>query len=154
VNTTINGNTAGALRGGGLFNPATGTVNLTNTIIAGSTAGGDCINGGNIGTNSHNLVQDGTCTPAVSGNPKLGPLQNNGGPTSTFALLQGSPAIDAGDDTVLGEPFGLITDQRGAARQVFAHVDIGAYENADTPRVISPSDFQRSPGAFEFAWLF
>src|SRR5262249_38604656 len=123
VNTTINGNTASPALGGGLINPATGTVNLTNTIIAGSPAGGDCVNGGSIATNSHNLVQDGTCTPAVSGDPKLGPLQNNGGPTKTLALLQGSPAIDAGDDAVLGDPLDLTTDQRGFARQVFAHVD-------------------------------
>ena len=29
--------------------------------------------------------------------PMLGPLQDNGGPTLTHALLTGSPAIDAGD---------------------------------------------------------
>ena len=34
-------------------------------------------------------------------------LANNGGPTQTLALVAGSPAIDAGTDTVT-------TDQRGA----------------------------------------
>jgi hypothetical protein len=29
-------------------------------------------------------------------NPNLGPLQDNGGPTFTHALLPGSPAIDTG----------------------------------------------------------
>src|SRR5262249_1036959 len=64
VNTTINGNSAGS--GGGVFN--TGTLNFTNTIISGSS-GGECVNFATIGTNSHNLVQDGGCSPAVSGNP-------------------------------------------------------------------------------------
>ena len=141
VNSTIKGNTGSG--GGGLTNSNTHTVNLTNTIIAGSL-GPDCNNGGVIGTNSHNLVQDGTCSPAVSGDPKLGPLQNNGGPTFTHALLAGSPAIDAGDDTVLGDPFNLTTDQRGPGfpRKVCAHVDIGATEfNAGaTPTVTCPGN--------------
>ena len=135
VNTTINGNT-----GGGLVN--FGTLNFINTIISGSLGAGDYENGGvgTIGTNSHNLVQDGSGNPAVSGDPKLGPLQNNGGPTFTRALMTGSPAIDAGDDTVLGDPFNLTTDQRGPGfpRQVCAHVDIGAAEfNAGAPPTVT-----------------
>jgi parallel beta-helix repeat protein len=43
-------------------------------------------------------------------NPWVGPLQDNGGPTATMALQEGSPAIDAGNG------FGLGTDQRGAPR--------------------------------------
>src|SRR5262249_16240174 len=80
--------------------------------------------------NSHNLIQDGSCSPAVSGDPKIGPLQNNGGPTFTQALLPGSPAVDAGDDSVLGSPPNLTTDQRGPGfpRKVGSHVDIGAFE--------------------------
>ena len=46
--------------------------------------------------------------------PRLGPLQDNGGPTQTMALLDGSPAFDAGSNALV--PAGLITDQRGAAR--------------------------------------
>jgi hypothetical protein len=55
-------------------------------------------------------------------------LRNNGGPTQTMAELSGSPAIDAGSDSVLGPPLNLTTDQRGFPRKVGAHVDIGAYE--------------------------
>jgi hypothetical protein len=138
VNVTINGNSA--TNGGGIANAVGATLNFTNTIVSGSTAGGDCVNSGTIGTNSHNLVQDGSCSPAVSGNPKLGPLMNNGGPTNTHALLATSPAIDAGDDTVLGSPFFLTTDQRGSGfpRKVCAHVDIGAYEaNSGVPPTIN-----------------
>ena len=42
--------------------------------------------------------------------PRLGPLQMNGGPTPTHALLPGSPAIDQGSS------FGIPIDQRGHAR--------------------------------------
>jgi hypothetical protein len=76
--------------------------------------------------------------------PKLGPLQNNGGPTFTQALLAGSPAIDAGDDSVLGAPFNLTTDQRGPGfgRKVCAHVDAGAYEflSGVAPTVACPDN--------------
>jgi hypothetical protein len=62
--------------------------------------------------------------------PKLGALAFNGGPTQTFALLSGSPAIDAGSNDFLSDtgPF----DQRGPgfARRSPANgiVDIGAFE--------------------------
>lgn len=73
--------------------------------------------------------------------PNLGPLQDNGGPTFTHALLTGSPALDAGSaallpadafdldgDTNLTEA--LPFDQRGTgfARVVGSGLDIGAFE--------------------------
>jgi hypothetical protein len=61
-------------------------------------------------------------------NPHLSPLQMNGGITLTYALLPGSPAIDAGDDGLLGPPENLTVDQRGSPRKSGAHVDIGAFE--------------------------
>jgi hypothetical protein len=57
-------------------------------------------------------------------NPLLGPLQNNGGPTQTHALLAGSPAIDAVTSGCPPPP----TDQRGVLRPQGAACDIGAYE--------------------------
>src|SRR5262249_38511430 len=64
--------------------------------------------------------------------PMLGPLQNNGGSTSTEAPLPGSPVIDAGDaavdpatDPVTGAP---LLDQRGGLRVVGGNVDAGAVE--------------------------
>jgi streptogramin lyase len=74
-------------------------------------------------TNGVNADQAGTMAAPL--NPWLGPLQNNGGPAFTLALLAGSPAIDAGDDALLAT---LTTDQRGFPRLAGAHVDIGAYE--------------------------
>ena len=57
-------------------------------------------------------------------NAMVGPLAMNGGLTPTHAILGGSPAIDAGDDTLTS----LVTDQRGAVRLSGQHVDIGAVE--------------------------
>jgi hypothetical protein len=57
--------------------------------------------------------------------PKLGPLQDNGGPTLTMAPGVGSAALNVG--TAVGEP---AVDQRGAARG--ANPDLGAVE------VVSP----------------
>jgi hypothetical protein len=77
----------------------------------------------------------GGLTNGVNGNlvgvadAKLGPLQDNGGPTKTMALLAGSPALDAGDNGLV--PSDMDYDQRGTgfARIVNGTVDIGAYEN-------------------------
>jgi hypothetical protein len=57
----------------------------------------------------------------------LGPLQNNGGPTETHALLPGSIAINRGNNAGAA---GLMFDQRGMGfpRIVGGTVDIGAYE--------------------------
>ena len=80
----------------------------------------------------HNLDSDGTCGLTASVDisnidPLLGPLQDNGGPTFTRALLPGSPAIDAGSCTDAdGNP--VATDQRGIIRPQGTACDIGAYE--------------------------
>jgi uncharacterized delta-60 repeat protein/CSLREA domain-containing protein len=124
-NSTISNNSAPS--GGGMAN--SGSLNYLNTIIANSTSGGDCINDaqfGTINTNIHNLVEDGSCSASLSGDPKLGPLANNGGSTHTMALLSTSPAIGAGNDDTCED-----TDQRGITRPQGAHCDIGAYEFVD-----------------------
>lgn len=60
----------------------------------------------------------------------VGPLQDNGGPTRTHALLAGSTAIDAtnaqGCIDQSGTP--LSTDQRGAPRAAGLRCDVGAFE--------------------------
>ena len=114
----------------GSFNPAVPSLELTNTIVTGNhwyaceqhAAGTVHLTSG-----GHNLVQDGSCSPAASdliaGDSRIGPLADNGGPTWTHALLPGSPALDAADDTVCPA-----TDQRGIARPQGPHCDIGSYE--------------------------
>jgi CSLREA domain-containing protein len=74
----------------------------------------------------------------IGTDPMLGALQMNGGPTPTFALQPGSPAIDAGSNTLAVEA-GLGTDQRRYTRFVDGNgdmnavVDIGAYEYNGVP---------------------
>ena len=140
--TATNGS---AVVGGGIYTGNSGTVSFKNTIIAGNSGGSlpDCR--GTLTSQGHNLVQelalctiDGDLTGNITGqDPNLGPLADNGGPTFTHALLDGSPAIDAGDDSVLDSPLSLTTDQRGPGfpRLSGAHVDIGAFERPNSPPV-------------------
>jgi len=118
TNSTLSGNTATG-SGGGIYN--NNVVNYNNTIIANSSSGGDCYNVGTIGINLNSLVEDGSCSASLSGDPNLGSLANNGGPTQTHALLTGSPAIDTGVNCPA-------TDQRGVTRPKDIACDIGAYE--------------------------
>jgi hypothetical protein len=111
------------------------TATLENSII-GNNSGGNC--GGSVTSNGYNLSSDGTCNFHNTGDlnntdPKLGPLQNNGGPTQTEALLPGSPAIDAGNPSGCTDGQGhlLKTDQRGQPRpdhEDTGGCDMGAYE--------------------------
>lgn len=55
----------------------------------------------------------------------LGALTDNGGEVPTLALLEGSPAINAGTDVL-----GMTTDARGVARPQAGAFDAGAYESA------------------------
>jgi uncharacterized repeat protein (TIGR01451 family)/CSLREA domain-containing protein len=127
-NSTFSGNAGNA--GGGIFNNSHGTLNLANTLLANST-GGDCANRGTLNTSSGvNLVEDGSCNANLSGDPNLGPLASNGGPTQTHALLAGSIAIDAADDAICAAPPVNGFDQRGVIRPQGAHCDIGSFEVA------------------------
>jgi len=119
---------AGALTGAG-------ELTIVNTIIAGNTGGNEwnpvsCTETAGGGSNNlQHPPQQGSGnddTPCVSGiefvEPLLGPLQDNGGPTHTMALLEGSPAIGSGTDCPE-------TDQRGVARD--NGCDVGAYQHED-----------------------
>jgi len=128
-NSTISGNRASL--GGGICG---GT--LQNSIVA-NNSGGNCL--GTPTSNAYNLSSDSTCNFSGPGDmnnidPLLGPLQNNGGPTQTMALLPGSPAIDAGNPAGCTDSHGhlLKTDQRGQPRpdkEDTGGCDIGAYES-------------------------
>jgi predicted outer membrane repeat protein len=124
-NGTLSNNSA--LEGGGMFN--LGTLNIVNTIIAKTSAGGDCFSFPAIPMNIKNLVEDGSCSSEFNGDPKLGPLADNGGLTQTMALLPGSPAIDAGNNATCAA-----TDQRGVTRPLGVACDIGAYEAPPAPK--------------------
>ncbi len=103
---------------------------ITNSIIASSSLNSDCtiIGPGSLETNSHNLIEDGSCSPALNDAPLLESLADNGGPTLTHAIETGSPAINAGSNAYLLPA--MTTDQRGVGYPRIRDntVDIGAYE--------------------------
>jgi predicted outer membrane repeat protein len=139
---TISGNSASV--GGGLYDSSGdigGTSTLLNTLIAQNTASQSPDVSGHVQSQGHNLIGDGSGgsgfahtdsvgTASSPIDPLLGPLQDNGGPTLTMALLPGSPALNAGDPAQLG-----VADQRGVARS--GGVNIGAYQASVTAFVVT-----------------
>jgi CSLREA domain-containing protein len=130
TNSTFSGNSANSGIGAGISNNTGVGVILHNTILANSASGGNCY--GAI-TDGGNNIDDGvTCGwGSASGSksntdPLLGALADNGGPTQTFALLTGSPAIDG--VTFNGSNSAPSTDQRGVLRPQGPRYDIGAFE--------------------------
>jgi hypothetical protein len=116
--------------GGGVLSSGDGTgsgkVILFNTLVSGNFKG--------LGSNTSDFKGpfDASSGINIFGGVPLGPLANNGGPTQTHALLPGSPAINAGNNTT-----GVATtDQRGLPRIVDGTVDIGAFEVQVPPAVL------------------
>jgi hypothetical protein len=127
---TIAQNSANAA-GGGIFAGA-GAYTLKNTIVAQNGTG--CAGPGSIVSAGFNLEGSNTCNMTMPGdlrntNPRLGPLQNNGGATLTHALTPASPAIDAGSCTDASGA-AVSSDERGVARPqpTGGRCDIGAVE--------------------------
>jgi hypothetical protein len=134
-NSTITGNGAG--NGGGFYLEKFDGV-LKNSIVAHNTAGAgqefyvesqgspnnvtanNCLFAGSYFLNSGALSGSNNI---FDQDPKLASLAYNGGPTKTLALLPGSPAIAAADNSTCET-----TDQRGVARPSNGTCDIGAYE--------------------------
>ena len=108
TSSTVSGNgviVSGPMGGGGIDTNA-GRVKIQNTIVANNSASFPDVSGA-LTSLGHNLIGIGTGgsgyvntdlvgTTSNPLNPLLGPLQDNGGPTQTMALLPGSPAIAAG----------------------------------------------------------
>jgi hypothetical protein len=123
--TLINGTVANNVSG--IVGDRLSSTTVRNTLLANS--GTNCA--GTITSSDYNLSSDATCALFTQPHdlngidPRIGPLSYNGGPTPTHALLNGSPAIDAGGTSANGCP---ATDQRGVARPQGAACDIGAYE--------------------------
>ena len=117
----------------------TSLVEISSTILSSGALGENIFNdGGTVTSDGYNLSSDDgggyLIGPGdqINTNPLLGPLQGNGGPTFTHALLPGSPAIDAGDPNFTPPPF---YDQRGARfRRIFnGRIDIGSFEVQPPP---------------------
>lgn len=135
TNSTISANSASSF-GGGIYmlSNSGDSITANNTIIAGNTqlAGGDVQ--GNVTSSSFSLI---------GGNPMLGALANNGGPTQTMLPQAGSPAIDA-----MLCSFAPPADQRGYIRPDPGSAgspglcDIGAVETGSIPDEIFKNGFE------------
>ena len=119
-----------AQHGGGIYvgdEGHGGDVILRNSLVAGSE-GGDCVfqKYAEMKENVGNFIADGTCGPALSGDPGLGEVIEPEDGSPPFVRLEaGSRATDAADSN-----YCPATDQRGRARPQGAGCDIGAYEYA------------------------
>jgi hypothetical protein len=165
-NSTFSGNTAAA--GGGIVNHGalqitnctfsnnsaglgacvlnTGTFEIGNSILNAGQLGSNISNGagGTVTSLGYNLSSDDGSGylngpgDQINTDPLLGPLQDNGGPTLTHALLPLSPAVDAGDPAFTPPPS---FDQRGPGfdRVVNGRIDIGSFEVQGPATTPTPS---------------
>jgi len=137
INSTLSGNSA-VNHGGGIYNTgAVGNAALTigSTILNAGSSGGNIYNQDNpyraatVTSLGYNLSSDNgggyltTTGDQINTDPRLGPLQDNGGPAFTHLPASDSPVIDAGDPA-------RGVDQRGPGflRVVNGRIDIGAAE--------------------------
>jgi CSLREA domain-containing protein len=155
-NSTLSGNSAPS--GGGIDNEVA-TLTIGSTILKAGGSGANISNAnGSVTSHGYNLSSDDASAflnqtgDQNSTDPKLGPLQDNGGPTFTHALLPTSPAIDKGIN-----PDSLATDQRGPGfdRTYDSGVanasggdgtDIGAFEVQNTPPTITGETISQAQG--------
>jgi hypothetical protein len=132
-NCTIAFNTEQTPAGAGLL-ASEYAIDLQSTIIANNTTASvpSDVGGRNNGTiaasSSHNLVVFSTLAlpgDTLQSDPRLDPLRNNGGSTTTHALRANSPAINHGNNVRNWN-----VDQRGTgfARVLGSDADIGAFE--------------------------
>ena len=138
TNSTLSGN-SGGFGGDGVYNYLGASLEIGSTILnAGGGSSGNIINDfGTVTSLGYNLSSDAAGSlltdpgDQINTDPMLGPLQDNGGPTFTHALLPGSPAIDAGDPVFTPPPD---YDQRGFgySRVLNSRIDIGAFEAQPT----------------------
>jgi CSLREA domain-containing protein len=152
TNSTLSGNSASAFSGG-LYQAVGSMATLVRTLVSGNSApaGAEIYRSGTINANAFNVfghsgltndeafqnftpgASDLTATSDGNATTPLATILNttladNGGPTSTHALVAGSPAIDlAPPADCSGAPVNGL-DQRGVTRPQGAGCDSGAVE--------------------------
>jgi uncharacterized repeat protein (TIGR01451 family) len=159
LDCTITDNRSGTGSGAGVgVRPGSVPPNLRHTVVAANGPNGDIA--GPVNSLGYNFIANGLGA-AIFGNPtgnqvgppgapldpRLGPLQDNGGATPTRLPLAGSPLINAGDPAFAPPPD---TDQRGPGfpRVRGGRIDIGATEGTVRDLSVTLTDGRRivTPG--------
>ncbi len=166
INSTVHHNTEGGL-GGGIFSggnatlvyatitdnevssafsnvDVNGTLSSFGSVVTGHQGNdANCLVGVAGGSLGYNFSDDASCKFTAptdrmdAGNPLLGPLAPNGGPTQSQLPQAGSPLVDAIPAAAC--PSDVTTDQRGVARPQGGFCDIGAVEvEVVTPVPVAP----------------
>ena len=174
TNSTFAGNSscncnsdAGAIFNDGNTQPGGAVLEMANTIFKGGLENPRNIDnqGGVVISDGYNLTNDAGVLNTNGGiggftgpgdqlntDPILGPLQDNGGPTFTHALLKGSPAVNAGDPNFAPPPF---FDQRGPGfdRVANGRIDVGSFEvqSGTTPTPTPTTTATATPTAISTA---
>lgn len=157
TNVTVSGNTS-ANNGGGIHRGTTNiNIFLRNSIVAGNTgapttpdvshsAAGSFSSLGNNVIGNTGVSVGWVASDKLNQDPLLSPLGYYGGFGMTYALLSGSPALNAGQNCVTdrsctgNQPAtSVTTDQRGAARPADTTVDIGAFESNSSYTAVPPA---------------
>jgi hypothetical protein len=112
---------------GGAMNNSGSNPTIKNSILWGDGLD-EIANSASTSTITQSIVKGGcpsgaTCTFVINADPKLGPLQDNGGNTKTMALGTGSAALDMGNNSTCAS-----RDQRGVTRPQGPACDLGAFE--------------------------
>jgi hypothetical protein len=169
-NSTVTGNSAADL-GAGIF--SAGSVTLVYATVVGNTAltafsnidaqqltsfgsvvavaGGppNCLDSDTNISQGYNFSDDASCgftqptDRQDAGDPGLGPLAANGGPTLTRLPAASSPLLDAIPAAACAP--GVTADQRGVARPQAGACDIGAVEVAAAPPAPTPAPLVIGP---------
>jgi hypothetical protein len=171
VNTTVHHNTLAGL-GGGVFsggdatfvyatitdnaansafaNVDVGTLSSFGSVVTNSAGDVNCLVSPESVSLGYNFSDDDSCKFDAStdhqnaGDPKLGPLAANGGPTQSQLPLVGSPLLDAIPAAACAPD--VPTDQRGVARPQAGFCDVGSVEvEAVTPIPLTPVPVPVSP---------
>lgn len=110
-------------------------INLRNSILADNAAQSRELCTARLNQNLHNLIQDGSCSPMLTGDPMF----EEAAESATIVVLSaGSPAIDAGFPELCAD-----ADQIGTPRPLGNGCDLGAIEVM--PVVATLSDCRVTP---------
>ena len=140
ANNSGNFDNTGTEGGGGIFRSTAGTVNLKNTIVANNSVGqggtGPDISG-TVNSQDYNHIGNltgatigGTTTNNSTGDPQLGVLANNGGPTQTHLPNTASIVVNSIPNGTNDCGTTVTADQRGGSRPVSGACEKGSVELA------------------------